>query len=121
MDLGTIFTLNFLMAVLSVPFLWNLVPRNRFYGFRVPATLRDDEIWYTMNRRVARAMVPVCGALALVAVAFDEFGLDTSIGRNLLMAVTVAAIGAVMFRGWQAANRLARLKQSTGRLTPAAR
>jgi hypothetical protein len=109
-DLGTIFALNFLLAVLSIPFLWDLVPRNRFYGFRVPATLRDDHVWYTMNRRVARSMIPLCGVLALAAAVFEGIGLNTPFGRNLLAVVTLMAIGAVTFKGWSAANRLARLK-----------
>ena len=99
-DLGTIFALNFLLAVLSIPFLWNLVPGNRFYGFRVPATLRDDQIWYSMNRRVARVMIPVCGALALSAVVFRQAGLDSPVGRNVLSVITLAAIGAVTLTGW---------------------
>ena len=98
-DLGTVFALNVLLAVLSIPFLWDLVPRNRFYGFRVPATLRDDQVWYTMNRRVARAMVPVGSALALSAAVFERIGLNTSFGRTLLSVVTIAAIGGITLRG----------------------
>ena len=115
-DLGAIFALNFLLAVLSIPFLWNLVPRNRFYGFRVPATLRDDRVWYSMNRRVARVMIPVCSALALSAVAFRQVGLDSPVGRNVLSVVTLAAIGAVTLRGWSEANRLERLERLPGEL-----
>ena len=111
-DLAEIFALNFLLAVLSIPFLWDLVPRNRFYGFRVRATLHDDQVWYSMNRRVARAMIPVCGALALSAGVFRQVGLDSAFGRNLLSVVTLTAIGAVTLKGWSAANRLERLKES---------
>ena len=92
-DLGTVFALNLLLAVLSIPFLWNLVPRNRFYGFRVPATLRDDQVWYTMNRRVARAMIPVCSVLALAAAVFERVGLDTPFGRTVLSVITLTALG----------------------------
>ena len=111
-DLGTIFALNLLLAVLSIPFLWDLVPRNRFYGFRVPATLRDDQVWYIMNRRVARVMIPVGGVLALAAALFERIGLDTPFARTLLSVVTIVAIGAITLRGWSAANRLKGLKQS---------
>jgi SdpI/YfhL protein family len=110
-DLGALFALNFLLAVLSIPFLWHLVPRNRFYGFRVPATLRDDQVWYSMNRRVARVMIPVCGALAVSAVVFRQVGLDSPVGRNVLSVITIVAIAAVTLRGWSEANRLERFKQ----------
>ena len=112
-DLGAIFAVNFLLAVLSIPFLWRLVPRNRFYGFRIPATLRDDNIWYVMNRRVARELIPVGFVLAFLAAMFDGVGLDTSFGRALLAIVTLTAIAAIMVRGWIAANRLARQIQSS--------
>jgi SdpI/YfhL protein family len=115
LDLGTIFALNFLLAVLSIPFLWDLVPRNRFYGFRVPATLRDDQVWYTMNRHVARSMIPLCSVLALSAAVFERIGLDTPFGRNLLAVATITAIGAITIWGWSAANRLASVKQSPPR------
>ena len=111
-DLGTVFALNLLLAVLSIPFLWNFVPRNRFYGFGVPATLRDDQVWYTMNRRVARAMIPVCSVLALAAAVFERIGLDTPFGRTVLSVITLTALGIITFRGWSAGNRLEQFKQS---------
>jgi hypothetical protein len=48
--------------------------------------------------------------LALAAAVFEGIGLNTPFGRNLLAVVTLTAIGAVTFRGWSAANRLARFK-----------
>ena len=111
-DLGEIFAVNFLLAVLSIPFLWGLVPRNRFYGFRIPATLRDDRVWYIMNRRVAREMIVAGFALAFSAAMFDRVGLDTAFGRTLLSIVTLMAVTGIMMRAWIAANRLARQKQA---------
>ena len=110
-DLGTIFAMNALLAVLSIPFLWSLVPRNRFYGFRVPATLRDDRVWYIMNRRVAREMIVAGFALAFSAAMFDRIGLNTAFGRTLLSVVTITALAAITTRGWIAANHLARQNQ----------
>ena len=112
LDLGDIFTVNFLMSALSIPLLWGLVPRNRFYGFRVPATLRDDHVWYTMNRRVARQMVVVGFPLAFAAVLFDYVGQDTQFARALLTVATVGTVATIMIRGWIAANRLARQEKS---------
>jgi hypothetical protein len=108
MDLSAIFAANFLMAVLSVPFLWDLVPRNRLYGFRVAATLRDDRVWYAMNRRVARETIPVAVVLAVLAALFDRLELDTPTDRALLTVITAVAMGIIVVRAWIAANRLAR-------------
>jgi uncharacterized membrane protein len=107
-DLSGIFALNSLLAVLSMPFLWELVPRNRFYGFRVPATLSDDQVWYTMNRRVSREMIIAGFALAFCAAVADLAGLDTPVARALLSIATLTAIATMIAKGWLAANRLAR-------------
>jgi uncharacterized membrane protein len=113
LDLATIFAVNLLLAVLSIPFVWDLVARNRFYGFRVPATLRDDHIWYVMNRRVAREMIIVGFVLAFCAAGFDRAGLNTSVERAFLTIVTIAALATVTIRGWVAANRLDRQRPSS--------
>ncbi len=39
-----------LVIMVSVPLILNMVPRNRFYGFRTPRTRSSDEIWYPANR-----------------------------------------------------------------------
>ena len=108
MDLADLFLLNFLVAVLSVPLLWGWVPRNRLYGFRVPATLRDDEVWYAMNRRVARQMIPVGTVLATVVLVAQRAGLETPAWRISLTALTLTALAVITIRGWVAASRLAR-------------
>jgi hypothetical protein len=100
--------------VLSIPFLWDLVPRNRLYGFRIAATLRNERVWYAMNRRVAREMIPVGSTLSILALIFERAGLDTPVGRAVLGAVTLAAIAAIIVRGWIAANRMLSELQSSG-------
>src|SRR5262245_26412199 len=107
-DLSGIFAFNSLLVLLIIPFLWGLVPRNRFYGFRVPATLRDDRIWYTMNRRVSRETIVAGVLLASFAAVADTADLDTPASRALLNVATFVSIGAIITRGWLAANRLAR-------------
>jgi uncharacterized membrane protein len=39
-----------LIALISVPLILGLVPRNRLYGVRTRKTLSDDRIWYPANR-----------------------------------------------------------------------
>lgn len=38
------------MAVISIPLVFGVVPRNRFYGVRTLRTLADDRVWYAANR-----------------------------------------------------------------------
>lgn len=57
-----------LLLVLAVPLMLRWVPRNRLYGFRVAATLRDDAVWYEVNASAGRQSVSL-GAL-MVALEF---------------------------------------------------
>ena len=43
--LAEVTAVGVLLAVLSIPPALGWVPRNRVYGFRVPATLRSDAVW----------------------------------------------------------------------------
>lgn len=44
------------MAALAVPLMLRKVPRNRFYGFRSKATLRDERMWYDVNAYFGRGL-----------------------------------------------------------------
>ena len=62
-----------LLAGLSVPLLLDKVPPNGWYGFRVPSTLYNPDLWYKVNRYMARWMllsgiITVAGAVALFFV-----------------------------------------------------
>ena len=56
------------LIVLSIPLLFRWVPRNRFYGFRIPATMRSDSVWYEANALCARHMLLL--GLTMVALEF---------------------------------------------------
>jgi hypothetical protein len=59
-----------LLAGLSVPLILHKIPPNGLYGFRIPSTLDDPELWYTVNA--------YSGTRFLVA------GLGTSVGAIIL-------------------------------------
>ena len=59
-----------LLAGLSVPLLLGKIPPNGWYGFRVPSTLYDADLWYKVNRYMARwlllaGIITVGGAVTL--------------------------------------------------------
>ena len=56
-----------LVIIVSVPLILQMVPRNRFYGFRTPRTRSADEIWYPANR-VAGILMTVAGLIWFVSV-----------------------------------------------------
>ena len=38
------------VIAVSVPLILGKIPRNEFYGVRIPTTLASDEAWYAVNR-----------------------------------------------------------------------
>jgi hypothetical protein len=38
-----------LLAVLSVPLILKKIPPNGLYGFRIPSTVNNPELWYKVN------------------------------------------------------------------------
>jgi uncharacterized membrane protein len=107
-DVSTVGAVGLAAAVLSVPLIVGIVPRNRLYGFRVPATLGDDRVWYAINRRVGAEMLIAGSALAALSIAFDEAGLTSGLPGAIPGIVMGAAVTALIVRGWRAANRMAR-------------
>jgi uncharacterized membrane protein len=92
-----------LLIVLSIPLLFRWVPRNRFYGFRIVATLRNDSVWYDVNALSARHMI----TLGVLMVAL-EFLLPLSTRIPVLRAVGLIGIVAIIVADWRTANRWAR-------------
>lgn len=91
------------LIVVSIPLLLRWVPRNRVYGFRVAATLRDDSVWYDVNALWARHMI----ALGVLMVAL-EFLLPASARIAVLSTIGLIGVTAIVVADWRTANRLAR-------------
>ena len=77
------------VVVLGVPLWIAMIPPNRFYGLRTPATLDNESLWYAANRTTGRDIV-CAGAIAfLFSVWLPDMGIG---GRAyvLLMLATFA-------------------------------
>ena len=55
-----------LLIGLSVPLLLDKIPPNGWYGFRVPSTLYNPDLWYKVNRYAARWLL-LSGIITVVA------------------------------------------------------
>ena len=91
------------LIVLSLPLLLRWVPRNSLMGLRVPATLRNDTIWYDVNAFTGR-----WGLLLGVAMVALEFVLPVSIRNPVLATIGLMGLLGLSFMGWRRANRMAR-------------
>jgi uncharacterized membrane protein len=79
-----------LIIVLSVPMMQRKVKPNRWYGFRVPKTLNNPDIWYDANAYCGRWLV-IAGAATIIASLV--FGVIPDISLDLyVMLVTVVMI-----------------------------
>jgi len=64
-----------LLAGLSVPLILHKIPPNGLYGFRVPSSLEDPQVWYKVNAYSGRRFLVV--------------GLGTAIGSTILYYLTL--------------------------------
>jgi hypothetical protein len=60
------------IALVSIPLILKLVPRNRFYGFRTQATLASDDIWFRANRFAGWALLIAAGVSACLLIGAPE-------------------------------------------------
>jgi hypothetical protein len=88
--------IGLLFTVVGLPLARRRVPRNGWYGYRIRATLRDDEIWYAVNERGGRhlillgAILVLLGLLGLIFVGQDRTQEDLAI---LAAAIALVGIG----------------------------
>jgi uncharacterized membrane protein len=57
--------LPLLLILMSIPLILRLIPPNRFFGVRVPASKYSEESWYRINR-VGGSILAASGALTLL-------------------------------------------------------
>ena len=84
-------TSGVLLMALSLPLLWEKIPPNGLYGFRVRATLENPQIWYAANKFAAKRLLmagAVFVAAALILYFIPGVRVDTySLGCLFLFAV----------------------------------
>ncbi len=68
------------LAGLSVPLILGKIPPNGLYGFRIPSTLENPQLWYKVNAYAGRRLLVV--------------GLGTSIGSILLYYTVNSSVDA---------------------------
>jgi hypothetical protein len=88
------------LVVLSIPLIMRWVPRNRFYGFRTPATFRTDSVWYDANALSGRHLL----ALGLLMVGL-EFVVPVAHRTLVLASVGWIGVPAIFVADWRTANR----------------
>jgi SdpI/YfhL protein family len=101
------------LILLSVPLMLRWVPRNRFYGLRIPSTLRNESVWYDVNALCARHLL-----LLGLFLVFLEFILPRSIRIETLRVIASVGFAAIMIADWRTANRWERQRRAPSPTAP---
>ena len=98
-----------LLVLFSIPFMFRWIPPNRFFGLRIPSTLRNRSVWYDANALRARHLF----GLGLFLV-FLEFVVPLSARNATLRLVASIGFTAIILVDWRTANRWERERRDTG-------
>jgi len=83
-----------LLIALAVPLLCGCVPPNRLYGFRTPQTLRDPEVWYSVNR-VCGFWIIVTGVIT-AGVAAASYAAGALLGFGVFFTLAALLCGVIV-------------------------
>ena len=105
-------TLHFAMAILMIAVglpLWaHRIRPNLWYGFRTPATLRDERIWYPVNQETGGWLI-VTGLVTLpVVIATFALGLPVPQLPLVNLVPFVTGLFVMVVRGFLRIHRLQR-------------
>ena len=79
------------LIILAVPLIKRWVPPNIWYGFRIPQTLNDPELWYPVNEYGGRGLLWI-GVITIVTALGSYFVLN----NNLELYTSVCTIVIVI-------------------------
>jgi uncharacterized membrane protein len=86
-----------LLAGLSVPLILGKIPPNGLYGFRIPATMENSQLWYMVNTYSGKRLL-VVGLGSAVGSIFLYYTVNSSVDAyalsclGLFMALLLWAI-----------------------------
>jgi hypothetical protein len=96
-----------LLALLSLPLMAGKIKPNPYYGFRVPITLNNPEIWYAANlyfakRQLVVALIETAAATGLYfwpGITIDAYALS-------VLGVFTVTFSIAVFQCWQYIKKL---------------
>jgi uncharacterized membrane protein len=91
-----------LLIILAIPLLRQRVGQNPVYGFRVPATFRDPQVWFAANRYSAKWLIITGVATDLSALIFYFIpGISLDAYALLCLAVFAVVFGLAIFMSFR--------------------
>jgi hypothetical protein len=102
--------LGLILCAVSLPLILGRIKPNRIYGFRIPTTLNDPQVWYPANAYAGRWLL-VIGALFTLAATLARFipGITPDRYAILMAALILGGLLLAFWFSWIFARRLASL------------
>ena len=92
-----------LLTALSLPMIFRKIPPNYWYGFRVKATLENEEVWYPANEYAGKRLfwvgiATVVAAVGLFLMPITDVGVYASaVGGIVIFGLLVAVVQSVLY------------------------
>lgn len=107
LTIGTSWTLTgVILVALCIPLVRGHIPRNSWYGIRLPQSFASDDAWYAINRFGAKRMI--VWAIPLILVGLVSFFLPLKAHTNLTLFMGFAPLIFVLipvFESWRFARK----------------
>jgi hypothetical protein len=110
--------LGVFIVLIAIPLARRRIPPNRWYGFRVAATLADREVWFATNAQAGRDMIYWGVFLIFLALALPL--LTPVVEVQLLLYAVILVTGSIIItvRGLRLASRLLAERQRFEKPSP---
>ena len=102
-----------ILALISLPLSYGKIKPNSLYGFRIPATLEDPDLWYPVNQYAAKRLLIV--GLVMIAAAIGLYfwpGISVDEYAYAFLGIFLAAIIIVIIQSVRYLRRLQSKKTS---------
>jgi uncharacterized membrane protein len=88
-----------LLVAAGFPLMRRRVPPNRWYGIRLPATLADERIWYSVNERSGRDVLTLGATITVFALGAPRLLPRWSPEFHVLLVAFVLIVGLAAVTG----------------------
>lgn len=90
------------LALISLPLIAGKIKPNPFYGFRIPLTLDNPELWYATNQYFAKRQLGVALIEVLAAIGLYFYPNITLDGYALsVLGVFMIAFSGAVIQSWR--------------------
>jgi uncharacterized membrane protein len=95
------------LALTGVPFILQMVPPNRWSGFRVGKTLSDERIWYAANRIMGYDLLIVGVVILIAAIAAGSYLRENRrLANRINLSVFILSLAAAVAHSFWSLDRL---------------